>query len=228
MREFHLELRDVTRLAESGSLCSVSVDFTPGILHALVGDAGCGTLLRIAGLLEQPDKGELFLARQPLGRLGGHERARLRSKLFGYVFATPHLLPSMTVVENVAVPFFKVPGSTVEAAKARAAEVLDFVQLTESAGVSVGSLSRGEQQRAALARSLVHAPAFLIVELPDTEEASCFLDLLRAAPARFGTGVIVTLPTGMDPVETDRVVTVRKGAVHGEALRLPQRESSPS
>jgi ABC-type ATPase involved in cell division len=213
-------------------LREVSLAFGPATFNALAGDAGCGAMVRLAGLREIPEAGEVLVSGQPTRALDTALRTDLRNRRFGYLFAAPYLLPAMSVVENVAVPLFKIAGVSIDEARERTDEVLEFAGLTGGGRLGVGELTAAEQARVALARALVLRPAFLIVEHADAganpEEATRLLALLRSVPARFGATVIAALTSALTPTKDDRVVTVQDGAVRGDSLRLPAGESSAS
>lgn len=213
-------------------LCGLSLAFAPATFNSLVGDTGCSAIVRIAGLREIPEDGEVLVGGQSTRALDAAARADLRSRSFGYLFAAPYLLPAMTVVENVAVPLFKIAGVGIEEARVRTDEVLEFAGLAGDEHLNVGELTAAEQGRVALARALVLRPAFLIVEHADAgataEEAASFLTLLRAVPARFGATVIAALTTPFPAAKDDRTVSVQGGTVCGDSLRLPAGGSSAS
>ena len=223
-----LELQHVVCRGDRATLREVNLVFDPRIFHALSGDAGCTALLRIAGLLDLPEAGEVLVEGIPAGSLGADARGDLRNRRFGYVYNTPYLLPSMTVVENVAVPLFKIAGPGLEEARARTQQVLEFTALAASSGIAVGELSWSDQQRVALARGLVHGPAFLIVDHASNGAcpavAARFFELLRAVPIRFGITVIAVVPESFVPAEGDRLIVVRGGVVRDESRPVPERE----
>src|SRR5688572_6147401 len=227
-----LELQRVVCRGDRTTLREVNLVFDPRTFHALSGDAGCTALLRIAGLLDLPEAGEVLVEGIPAGSLGAEARGDLRNRRFGYVYHAPYLLPSMTVVENVAVPLFKIAGAGLDEARARTQEVLEFTALGASSGIAVGELSSSDQQRVALARGLVHGPAFLLVDHASNgacpEVAGRFFDLLRAVPIRFGITVIAVVPESFVPAGNDRLIVVRGGVVREELRLLPEREISRS
>jgi ABC-type lipoprotein export system ATPase subunit len=228
-----LELHAVSHTLDSAPvLRELSLAFAPATFNVLVGDAGCGAIVRIAGLREAPEAGDVLVGGQSTRALDGSARTDLRNRSFGYLFAAPYLLPAMTVVENVAVPLFKIAAVGIEEARERTDCVLEFAGLGGGERLNVGELTIAEQARVALARALVLQPSFLIVEHADAgasrEEAARFLGLLRAVPGRFGATVIAALSSTFTTAKEDRVVSVQGGAVCGDSLRLPAGESSAS
>jgi ABC-type lipoprotein export system ATPase subunit len=230
---FSLELRDVTCLREGAPvLRELSLGFAPTTFNVLVGDAGCEALLRIASLLDPPASGDVKVGGLSTFDLDDQARAELRSRLFGYLFAAAYLLPSMTVVENVAMPLFKIAGASLDEARGRTEEVLAFVGLANAGQINVGDLTWSEKQRVALARGLVHRPAFIIVEHADSgltaDESAALVDSLREVPARFGAAVIAVLSASFVSGKNDRVVAVHDGAVRSDSLTASSTETSSS
>ncbi len=228
-----LELRAVSHCLDGApALREVSLAFAPATFNALLGDAGCIAMVRVAGLHEAPEGGDVFVGGQPTRALDAALRTDLRNRCFGYLFAAPYLLPAMTAVENVAVPLFKIAGVGIDEARERTDEVLEFAGLAGGGRLNVGELTNAEQTRVALARALVLRPGFLIVEHADAgadpEEAARFLALLRAVPGQFGATVIAALASAFTATRDDRIVTVQDGVVCGDSLRLPAGGSSAS
>jgi ABC-type polar amino acid transport system ATPase subunit len=228
-----LEFHAVSHASDGAPMLrDFSLAFAPATMNVLAGDASCGAIVRLAGLREVPDAGDVLVGGESTRALAATARMDLRNRRFGYLFAAPYLLPAMAVLENVAVPLFKIAEVRVDEARERTEEVLEFVGLAGTEHINVGELSAARQQRVALARALVLRPAFLIVEHADAgatpEEVACFLALLRAVPARFGATVIAALASSFPSAKDDRMVFVQGGAVCGDSLRLPAGESSPS
>jgi putative ABC transport system ATP-binding protein len=186
----------------------------------LVGPSGSGksTLLMIMAGLERPDTGAVAVAGEDLGALREDALARFRGRNVGIVFQSFHLIPTMTALENVAIPL-ELAGAP-DAAE-RAADELAAVGLADRRGHYPAELSGGEQQRVALARARAPNPAILIADEPtgnlDETTGSEIVDLLFASQAgRCTTLVLVT----HDPVlarRCDRVVRMRSGRIDSEA-----------
>ncbi|MEO8351071.1 MAG: ATP-binding cassette domain-containing protein [Chthoniobacteraceae bacterium] len=220
-----LALHGITRRQDDSTvLRDVSLAFGAEGFVMLVGDAGCRALLRVAGLLEAPDEGDVFVHGTGTCNLEEAERTGLRNRNFGFVFSAPYLLPAMTVVENVAVPLFKISESGVEEAQLRSAEVFEFVGMADAGRLNATELSAPEQSRVALARALVHRPSFLMVENADTglsaEDAARFVLLLREVPKRFGTTVLAVLATPIVAGPDDRILVIQQGEVQSDT-RVP-------
>jgi lipoprotein-releasing system ATP-binding protein len=193
-----LELLGVSCLRDTATIRAVSAEFHAGTCTSIVGaDAPARSLLlRLAGLLEAPDRGEVLLAGTPTRERSDEARAELRSQQLGFVFRSPFLLPAFSVVENVAMPLFRRSHVDATEAGARTGELLRFVELIELSEERVESLSLAAQHRVSLARALVNRPAVLLVEELDAELAPndlrTFSALLRDACIRFGVAVVVS------------------------------------
>lgn len=185
----HLLVENVHKVysgAEGGvaALRGVSFRAERGDFIALCGPSGCGksTLLHIVGAMDRPSEGRVELNGRELHRLTRHELALARRREVGFVFQAFHLLPTLRVWENVALPL-TLDGVSRSAARQRAEELLDRVQLAHRSGSLPAQLSGGELQRAAVARAVVAGPAVLLADEPtgslDSENGTRVLELLR-------------------------------------------------
>src|SRR5438067_9580873 len=152
--------------AKASRVRDVSLAIEVGTLNVLWGGEGCGKnlLLRLLGLLEAPDRGDVFLHGASTRALDEPARLELRNRHFGFVFNEPFLLDSFSVTENVAMPLFKISGAKVEEARKHVEQLLEFVGLRAQAQLGVGALSLLDQQKVSLARALVNQPEIVIVE----------------------------------------------------------------
>jgi lipoprotein-releasing system ATP-binding protein len=144
-----------------------SLDIHPGQLVGLIGPSGSGksTFLQIAGLLEKPDGGIITIDGKDASKLDDHGRTLLRRKAIGFVYQFHHLLPEFSALENIMLPQM-LSGIDREAARKRAYELLDLIELRPRADHRPARLSGGEQQRVALARALANKPKVLIADEP--------------------------------------------------------------
>ena len=173
-------------------------ELEPGDIVAVMGASGVGktTLLHLLGALDRPTEGTVFLDGDDL--FGGDERrlARIRNRKIGFVFQFFHLLPEFTTLENIALPLF-MAGRPKDESLARAASVLEEVQLGSKALCRPSLLSGGEQQRVALARALVNEPRLLLADEPtgnlDWKTGELILNLVADLHRRKGlSSVLVT------------------------------------
>jgi putative ABC transport system ATP-binding protein len=197
-------------------LKDIELDVKRGEAIGLIGPSGSGksTLLMVMAGLERPDSGTVTVAGNDLGTLDEDALARFRGRNVGIVFQSFHLIPTMTALENVAVPLelAGVPG-----ANERAARELAAVGLAERMQHYPAELSGGEQQRVALARALAPDPAILVADEPtgnlDEATGKQIIDLLFAAHReRDTTLVIVTHDAGL-AARCGRIVRLRSGRI---------------
>jgi len=134
---------------------------------ALVAPSGSGksTLLHIAGLLETPDEGEVYVAGAPTSQLSDAERTRLRRTDIGFVYQSHRLLPEFSAIENVMLPQMIRGLRKTETVK-RASEILGYLGLGDRLKHRPAELSGGEQQRVAIARAVANAPRALLADEP--------------------------------------------------------------
>jgi putative ABC transport system ATP-binding protein len=229
-----LELRNVSKIygqgaAEVHALAGVSLSVAAGALVAVMGPSGSGksTLLTIAGSLEKPTSGDVFIDGRPLAAMSRNARARLRRRTIGYVFQDFNLLPGLTAAENVSLPL-ELDG--VPARKARAAGVaaLAGFGLAERAPAFPDQLSGGERQRVAIARAVVGDRRLLLADEPsgalDSVNAEGVMRLIHSACKRGVAAVVVTHDAQLASW-ADRVVFLRDGQVVDQTRPAPGPES---
>jgi ABC-type lipoprotein export system ATPase subunit len=188
-----------------------------GEFAAVVGRSGSGktTLLDCLGLLLTPTGGQVLLEGKDTSRLGGDARAGLRARRIGFVFQEFNLLPGLTALENVMLPLRYAGGNGEGRRRARA--LLAEVGLEARARYRPSELSGGEQQRVAIARSLVNDPAIVLADEPtgelDTDTADELVGLMRRVNKERGaTFVVVTHDTDL-AARADRVIRLQDGRV---------------
>jgi lipoprotein-releasing system ATP-binding protein len=216
-----LELRDIQRGFFQGAqrlevLRGVSLSIAAGETVALIGPSGSGksTLLQIAGLLEQPDGGEVLLAGQACGPLDDDSRSQLRRTRLGFVFQFHHLLPEFSALENVTLPQL-IAGIGRGEARQRAGALLKMVGLAEREGHRPAELSGGEQQRVAIARAVANGPRVLLADEPtgnlDHHTADEVFGQLINLVHRTELGALVATHNPDLAARMDRVVRLEDG-----------------
>jgi len=219
--EAALRLDHVTRDFKQGNsllhvLKGAELTLRQGEISALVGPSGAGksTLLQIAGLLEPPSGGEVFIAGQPASRLSDDQRTRLRRHHLGFVYQHHHLLPEFSALENVVLPQM-IAGVKRSNAETRAADLLGRMGLGARLDHRPGQLSGGEQQRTAICRALANKPKVLLADEPtgnlDPEtSAGVFVELLRLVREEGLSALIATHNPDLAR-SMDRVVRLQDG-----------------
>ena len=167
-----LRLDDVARTYAQGEgtlevFNHIRLALKPGELVALVGPSGSGksSLLHMAGLLEAPSDGEIYIDEAAASKLPDRERTRLRRDLIGFVYQAHHLLPEFTALENVMMPQ-RIAGKSAKESRAEATRLLTLVGLKDRLEHRPSQLSGGEQQRTAIARALANHPRLLLADEP--------------------------------------------------------------
>ena len=185
---------------------------------ALVAPSGAGksTLLHIAGLLEHPDHGDVFIDGRPTAGLPDSDRTRIRRDEIGFVYQSHHLLPEFTALENVLLPQM-IRGLTRNESQARAVELLGYLGLSARLTHRPAELSGGEQQRVAIARAVANAPRILLADEPtgnlDVHTADHVFAALTQLVRASGLATIVATHNMELAGRMDRRVTIRDGVV---------------
>ena len=184
-----------TATSEVAAISDLSLSVDEGEFIAVRGPSGCGksTLLSLAGGLILPTQGRIVIDGQPVSEMTAARRSSFRGEKIGFVFQMFHLLPYLTIIENVVVAGSEVASAAVGE---RAETLLSDFGLTDRLTHRPGELSAGERQRVALARALLNRPRLLLADEPtgnlDPENASGVLELLAQFHKQGGTILLVT------------------------------------
>ena len=216
-----LELRGVVRtFAQGGTRIEVlkgaSLRIVPGELVALTGPSGAGksTLLQIAGLLEKPSAGDVFIDGEDCARMTDRRRTQIRREKLGFVYQFHHLLPEFSALENIVIPQL-IAGSPKAKARERARGLLNQLGLSERESHRPARLSGGEQQRVAIARAIANGPILLLADEPtgnlDQDTASAVFDALLALVRSTGLAALIATHNPDIAARMDRGVTIKGG-----------------
>ena len=230
----YLELRDISKVYGEGAsevraLQRIDLSVDAGSLVAVMGASGSGksTLLTIAGSLEDPTNGEVYVGGQSLSSLSRNGKARLRRQSIGYVFQDYNLLAGLSAVENVSLPL-ELDGVAARRAQSTAMESLEDLGLADRADRYPDQLSGGERQRVAIARAVVGGRQLLLADEPsgalDSTNAEAVMRLILAACHR-GLAAIVVTHDAQLASWADRVVFLRDGRVVDQTLPLESPEA---
>jgi len=227
-----LEIRGVTKSFDTGGkrldvLRGIDMDVGAGEIVAIVGPSGVGksTLLHIMGALDRPTTGTVLIDGVEVFALPGRDVASFRNRTTGFVFQFHHLMRELTALENVMMPCL-IAGLGRPEARARSAELLGRVGLSDRADHKPGELSGGEEQRVAVARALAVDPLVVLADEPsgnlDRAGSEGLHDLIWELRDSYGqTFVIVTHNASLSE-RADRVVALEDGLIvdaEGEATR---------
>jgi putative ABC transport system ATP-binding protein len=206
------------------ALADVNLEIGRGELVSIVGPSGSGksTLLNLIGGLDRPSTGEISIDGQALSRLSDDQLTLVRRDKLGFIFQFFNLLPSLTCLENVALPLH-LRGWPRRKAVARARELLDLVQLGARVEHTPDELSGGERQRTAIARALSVYPPILLADEPignlDTNTGAEILHLIRDLHGRLGATVLIVTHDPTVAGSCPRTITIRDGRVVGDERR---------
>jgi lipoprotein-releasing system ATP-binding protein len=190
----------------------------PGQSVAMVAPSGAGksTLLHVAGLLEQPDAGEVYVDQVATSQLSDADRTRIRRVDIGFVYQFHHLLMEFSAIENVILPQM-IRGLSRREATRRAAELLEYLGLKERLTHRPSQLSGGEQQRVAIARAVANAPRILLADEPtgnlDPRTSDHVFAALTQLVQASGLAVLVATHNMDIAARMDRRVTLKDGLV---------------
>ncbi|HEY3140821.1 MAG TPA: ABC transporter ATP-binding protein [Acidimicrobiales bacterium] len=208
VKHFHRGKEDVIALA------GVDLSVAAGELVAVIGPSGSGksTLLHLAGGLDVPDEGKVQVNGRDLAQLSVGERAEVRRREVGFVFQFFHLLPTLSVAENVELPLLL---DRRKDRRQRIATLLERVGMSHRADHLPGELSGGEMQRAAIARALVADPALLLADEPtgnlDSATGASVLNLLTEVVTESGTALVMVTHDEVATQRATRVLRLRDG-----------------
>lgn len=217
-----IELRGIRKTYQQGgnqihALDGIDLTIQQGEFVAIMGPSGSGksTLLNVLGALDKPDHGTYHLEQDEIGAMDDDAASDLRNRRIGFVFQSFHLLPRLTVLENVLLPqrYTATPDASAEE---RAKKLLTRIGLGERMGHLPGELSGGQLQRAAIARALLNQPALLLADEPtgnlDSKSAQDVLALLAELHGQGQTMVLVTHDPNI-AAKAQRTIHLKDGQV---------------
>jgi len=194
-----------------------------GEFVSIVGPSGSGksTLLNILGALDRPTVGKIYLKDIDIFSLNDYELALLRNNLIGFIFQSYNLINRTTVLKNVEIPGI-LAGIKKNERRARALKLLDILGIKEKAKSTPAKLSGGEQQRVAIARSIMNNPAVILADEPtgnlDTKTGQDVFNLLKMLSNKFRRTIIMVTHNPDLSKETDRVIHLKDGMIEREAI----------
>ena len=220
-----IELHNITKTVRSGVedltiLSDVSLRISSGQFVALTGASGSGksTLLGLIAGLDSPSSGRILVDGEEITSMGEDGLARIRSEKIGFVFQSFHLIPSLTAFENVLIPM-EIAG--IRDARARAAELLESVGLTDRGHHYPSELSGGEQQRVAIARAFANEPRILLADEPtgnlDSRNGEHIFELMEELHTQRNITLVLVTHDAVLANKAQRQVVLRDGRVVSDA-----------
>ncbi|MCG6857380.1 MAG: ABC transporter ATP-binding protein [Salaquimonas sp.] len=218
-----LRLKGVRRAFKEGKrdlvvLDNASLTLQPGEMVALVAPSGTGksTLLHLAGLLERPQKGEIYVDGVATNAMSDNRRTALRRLHIGFVYQFHHLLPEFSALENLMMPQM-IAGLSRAVARERAHELLDYLKIGNRADHRPAELSGGERQRVAIARAVANSPRLLLADEPtgnlDPATSTHVFATLESLVRQTGLTALIATHNHDLARRMDRSVTLDNGAV---------------
>ena len=218
-----VQLENVSRVYPAGqegvhALDGCSLEIAEGEFLAIMGPSGSGksTMLNLIGALDAPTEGRVVVGGRDISTLSARDAARYRRREVGFIFQSFHLLPRLTVLENVMLPLM-LDGVAPAVRQQRAAQVVAELGLTPRAGHRPNALSGGEKQRAAIARALVNHPRLLLADEPtgnlDSRNAGVVMDLLAELNRTRGQTIVVITHNPEVAGVADRTIHLRDGRI---------------
>ncbi len=199
-------------------LKGINLDIKKGEIISIVGASGAGksTLLHILGTIDRADKGLLEINDLAVLSLNDKKLSEFRNKNIGFVFQFHHLLPEFTSLENICIPAF-IGGLSKKEAEEKALKLLEFMNLTERKDHKPAQLSGGEQQRVAVARSLINNPAVVLADEPsgnlDSASAKELHSLFFTLREQFQQTFIIVTHNEELANMADRKLTIKDGMI---------------
>ena len=218
-----IEVSDVWKLHKLGdevvkALVAAELQVMPGEFVCLMGPSGSGksTLLNIIGGLDRPTKGSVKVAGKDTGKLTESQFAALRHDTIGFIFQSYNLIPFLSAVENVELPLMFEPYDR-KSLRKRATELLELVGLSHRINHQPTKMSGGEQQRTAIARSLISNPTLVLADEPtanlDHKTGETVVRMLRDLCSTMGVTVVASTHDPIVAEEASRVIRMRDGQI---------------
>ena len=212
-----INLKDVNKVyrtdrIETTALENVNLQVEQGEFVSIMGPSGCGksTLLNIIGLLDTPTSGSMTLLGTPTNNMGDVRLSAFRNENIGFVFQSFHLIPSLNVYDNVALPLTYRSGVSKSDTQRMVNEVLDRLQMTHRMHHLPSQLSGGQCQRVAIARAIVGNPKILLADEPtgnlDSKMGAEVMNLLHEINKKDGRTIVMVTHNESQAKETDRII----------------------
>lgn len=205
---------------KSHILHDINLKFEEGSFNSIIGQSGSGksTLLNIMGTLDRPTTGEIYINGKRTDKMKKNELATLRNQTIGFIFQFHYLLPEFTAIENVMIPYLINNPNPSKEVYERAEELLNMVGLEKVKNNISTKMSGGQQQRTAIARSLINNPKIVLADEPtgnlDSDSTENIYNILRDINEKFKTTFIVITHDRRIAEKADRIVEIKDGFIN--------------
>ncbi len=218
-----VELRNITKIygdkIKTQVLFDLNLSIEKGSFNSIIGQSGSGksTLLNVLGTLDQPTDGEILINGVNTRSMNRNQLAKLRNETLGFIFQFHYLLPEFTALENVLMPYRILGKKIDDKVLARANELIDLVGLTKVKNNLATQMSGGQQQRTAIARSLMNNPSIILADEPtgnlDSDTTNQIYELMRTINKKYNTTFIIITHDQHVAEKTDRIIEIKDGKV---------------
>lgn len=206
-------------------LFDVDLAISQGSFNGIIGESGSGksTLLNIVGTLDKPTSGEVYINGNRTDQMNKNQLAMLRNETIGFIFQFHYLLPEFTAFENVLMPYYIKNKKIDTRLEARAHELMELVGLSKVKNNLAGNMSGGQQQRTAIARSLINNPKIILADEPtgnlDSGTTEVVYDLLRDINRDLNTTFVIITHDRRIAEKTDRIIEIKDGRIFTDLSR---------
>lgn len=224
-----LELKNINKVygetIKTQVLFDINLSFREQSFNSIIGQSGSGksTLLNIIGTLDRPTTGEVYIAGKKTEIMTSNQLAALRNETIGFIFQFHYLLPEFTALENVLMPYLIKYSRSSKEIIDRANELMDLIGLEKVKNNLSINMSGGQQQRTAIARSLIMNPKLVLADEPtgnlDSETTEIIYDTLRDINQKFKTTFIIITHNRKIAEKTDRIVEIKDGRINLDLTR---------
>lgn len=219
-----LELKNINKIygdkIKNQVLFNIDLNFEESSFNSIIGESGSGksTLMNIIGTLDQATNGEILIDGKDISNMNKKELAILRNETIGFIFQFHYLLPEFTVLENVLMPYRIKHNKVTKKALERANALIDIVGLSKVRDNPSTDISGGQQQRAAIARSLINSPRIILGDEPtgnlDSETTKTVFKLLKDINDEFKSTFILITHDKKVAEQADRIIEIKDGRVN--------------
>ena len=219
-----LELKDINKIygekVKTQVLFDVNLDFEESSFNSIIGESGSGksTLMNIIGTLDKATSGRVIIEGKDVTNLNKEQMAVLRNETIGFIFQFHYLLPEFTVLENVLMPYRIKHNKVSDEAMKKAKDLIEIVGLSKVINNRSTDISGGQQQRAAIARSLINNPRIILGDEPtgnlDSDTTQTVFKLLKDINQEYKSTFILITHDKKVAEQADRIIEIKDGRVN--------------